>query len=555
MLADHHAAAVRRPVALLFAGACLLLLIACSNVAGLLAGEARVRRREWAVRMALGLDRRRLFAQSAAEHGLMVGTGAVAGLVLAGWFTPLFVNALPSSLMGVVSAQIDWRVAAFAIVVVMACVGAFGLGPTLALTRVSSVEALSAGDRSGTGQHHRWQRAVATLAVSMAIVLLVATSLLSETMLRLTLRPLGFQPDRLVVLRTTQTMPFPEQPAALEARRAELARRTSPFLLPPPPNPYLLQTRGVIERLTVLPGVVAAAAATAAPFAGAPRQVEVVAGGSGASGTGHRLSVTETYFRTMGTPILQGRDFQTSDVGQRLAIVSRAFEREFLAGLGVGRQFHVGSSQAPLTVIGVVPDVPMRDVSAPAMTVFYSAGVAGELLTLVRVDRDSANVLPALRAAIKQYDSGLVVTSSALMDALLADSLAEQRFGALLSSLYGVVGLTLAALGLYALATRLVADRRHEIGVRMALGASPAAIRRLVLRRTLRIVAVGVAFGVPAALAGAQLLAGFLFGVGTTSARPVIIASSLIAVVTLIATMAPAQRAARIDPVRVLSAE
>jgi predicted permease len=552
MLADHHASAVRRPVALLFAGACLLLLIACANVAGLLAGEARVRRREWAVRMALGLDRRRLFAQSAAEHGLMVGTGAVAGLVLAGWFTPLFVNMLPSSLVGVVSAQIDWRVAAFAIVAVMASVVAFGLGPTLALTRVSAVEALGGGDRSGTGQHHRWQRAVATLAVGMAIVLLVATSLLSETILRLTLRPLGFQPDRLVVLRTTQTRPFPVDPTALETRRAQLARGLRP---PPPPNPYLPHARGLLERLTALPGVVAAAAATAAPFAGVPRQVEVVVGGSRASGTGHSLSVTETYFRTMGTPMLEGRDFQTSDVGRRLAIVSRAFEREFLAGNGLGRQFHVGSSQTPLTVIGVVPDVPMRDVSEPAMTVYYSAGVIGELFTLVRVDRDSANVLPTLRAAIKQYDSGLVVTSSVTMDALLADSLAEQRFGALLSSLYGVVGLTLAALGLYALATRLVADRRHEIGVRMALGASPAAIRRLVLTGTFRIVAVGVAVGVPAALVGAQLLAGFLFGVGTTSTRPVIIASSLVAAVTFIATMAPARRAARIDPVRVLSAE
>jgi ABC-type antimicrobial peptide transport system permease subunit len=271
----------------------------------------------------------------------------------------------------------------------------------------------------------------------------------------------------------------------------------------------------------------------------------------------------------MRIPLLRGRVFTAADrLGSRKAlfrgggyrepgskvIVSETVERRLFDGDAVGKRLAAGASGPVDEVIGVVGDTRWRAYADDDLgAVYYLGENYGTVNALVlRSEGDAAAVLAAARTAIREFDPTMVVTSTATVDTLLSASVAQERFRAMLSGLFGGGALALATLGLYALAARRVADRRREIGVRVALGARPVDIRSLVVRDALRIVIAGLVIGLPAALAGSQLLRSLLFEVMPTSAHVFVLAAGTLAVTALVATLFPAARAARIDPAVVM---
>ena len=557
-----------KPLWLLFAGAGLLLLVACSNVAGLLLGEARARRHEVAVRLALGSGRMRIVRQLLVEHVLLAAVGAAAGLILAYWLTQSIVAIAPASLPRLDTVQLDARVAWFALGLGCATQLLFGIAPALSLARTPAAATLAEGGRDGASGRHLGQRAIVAAQIALALVLLVGASLLGETMFRLISQPLGFNPGKLAMASTTYTGPMFGDHGATIMRAAQGAQRGAQgvqnfrevfrnLTL----SVSTARTEAVLQRLSALPGVTGVAGISSAPFATPLRSADVRREGEWA-GDPHQVSqvaVTERYFQTMGIPIVSGRGFDPSDrPGMYAAVVSREFERRLFTEGAIGRRFaHIWSptgDQTAYEIVGVVANTKHREFVDDDRAMFYTldrqSGVVSHFL--LRTTGDADAILPAARAAIAAAVPQMIVTSTTTMEAALAKSIAEERFRAMLSACFGGAALVLAAVGLYGLATRRAADRRREFGVRVALGAAPANVRALVLRDAMIIVGLGLAVGLPVAYAVSQITGTMLFGVTPTSPHIFLGASAMLAAAATLASFGPARRASRLDPIVVL---
>jgi putative ABC transport system permease protein len=555
-LVDDQIGRAARPLWLMLAGAGLLLLLACSNVAGLLLGEGRVRRHEIAVRLALGGSRCRLLRQLAIENLLLAAAAGTAGLMLAVWLTPSLVAVAPDRLPGIDAVGVDFRIAAFALCLSLATTLLFGLAPAISLSAIRPAEALSDGRRESTPGGRRGQLAIVAAQFGLALVLLVCTSLFGETMMRLASQPLGFDSSDLAVasIRLTQYPHAAARPKIRPPLTAEAVPR-----LREEADRYIasgwIHTAGVIARLSALPGVVAVAGVGTAPFSGGLNQARIRAYGRPQEDAQsvHQQIVTEGYFKTMGMPILRGRGFDLSDrQGAFAAVVSRELERRFFAGSAVGQR--LVEWETVYDVVGVVSNAKQREFTDKDLATFYlldrQFGSVNHFI--VRTSGDATAVIPLVRQTVWNYDKSMVSTSTATMDQLLAESISQQRFRALLSAVFSGAALVLAAIGLYGLAARRVAERRREIGIRVALGASPRDVRALVLHDAQVIVGLGVIGGLPAALAASQITRSFLFGVSPTAPHVFLIASGVLAVIAIVATLVPAHRASHIHPMLAL---
>jgi predicted permease len=564
----------RRPLWLLFGGAGLLLLVACANVAGLLVTDARTRRHEIAIRTSLGCSRLRVLRQLTIENLLLAILAASAGLALAVWLTPMLVALAPARLPGLTTVAIDLRVAAFAIGVGVMTVLVFGTGPAMTLSATKPT-ALTADSRFATSRHPAAHRAIVAGELGLALVLLVCASLFGETLLRLTSQPLGFDPRGLAVVSVeAMDLPFEVQvPTVAQYQAMSRAERVAHH----DAHFRRLQmtwthTAELLDRLEALPGVTSTAAqGWNLPFGGTTMSTSPVR----AEGTPHDNAqsilfqvVTMGYFKTMGTPVLRGRPFTSADrsdpvpidaprgIGSTPVVVSQELERRLLGGDGVGRRLVSDSPGGRTTydVIGVVSSARHRAFTEDEPLRLYVLDTS--ILTihhlLVRTSGDAAAILPAVRQTIRDYDPSMVVTSTTTMEELVGETIAHERFRARLSAAFGGAALLLAAVGIYSLAARRVAERRREIGVRVALGAGPAHVRRLVVRETLLAIVVGLALGLPAALAASQLTSALLFEVSPTSPRVFAAAAFVLTLTAILATVLPAARASRIDPMRVL---
>jgi putative ABC transport system permease protein len=554
-LAQEQLGDAGRPLWLLFAGAGFLLLIACSNVAGLLLGEGRVRRQELAIRAAIGGSRLRILQQLTVEHLVLACAGSIAGVLLAIWFTQLLVAAAPARLPRLDTVTVNVRAVAFGLGLGFSTLLLFGLLPAFALSRTRATEALAIAGRTVGSRRHLGHHFAVAAQMALALVLLVGASLLGETVLRLTGQPLGFEPQNLVVVATTFTGP-PTPPGAIRTREDRLninqimnAAATA-------------RTVTVLERLTSLPGVVAVAGANATPFSGLRSTVEVSFEGW-PDAERHRVarqSVTEGYFDTMRMPILDGRGFGPSDqYGSHAAVVTQAFARQFFGGDALGRRFSNRWGEQPdnvsrYEVVGIVPDVKHRSFADEDAVLFYHLDRQGGRTThfVVRTAGDAAAMIPSLRRAIHELNPQMVVTETTTMEQTLAASIDEERFRAAMSVLFGAAALMLAAVGLYGLATRRVAERRHEIGVRVAMGATPGDVRSLVFRDGLAIVFIGLLIGLPGAYAASQATQAFLFGVSPTAPHVFGLSVTVLGATALVAMLLPALRASRTDPSVVL---
>jgi ABC-type antimicrobial peptide transport system permease subunit len=547
-----------RPLWLLFGAAGVLLLVACANVAGLLVGENRARRHETAIRLSLGITRGRVVRQLLVEHAMLALAGTAVGLVLATWLTQVLVALAPAELPRLDTVRVNWRVALFALGTGGLTVLAFGLAPALSLARTHAAQLLAGGGREAAPARHVAQRTVVAVEIALAAVLVVGAGLLGETLFRLLSRPLGFDPSNLVVVSTTFTGSDIPRDWIGGTRGSGGVSGDSLNNGPPLRERFAAsrraRTAAVVERLSALPGVVKAAAIGTPPFSGRPpsrSQIRIDGRPEDVNDRVMGQSVSAGFAKTLRVPVLSGRDLDPTD-GVTAALVSREFERRYFEHGAVGRRFEnvVLSYRTTYDIVGVVGDLKQSTFADEPLPTFYAIGPTSDFV--VQTGVDPLVVLPTIRSALADVDRQIVVTGTTTMDESLAGVIAAERFRATLSTALALTALLLSAIGLYGVAARRVADRRRELGIRVALGARPGNLRSLVIGDGIRTVALGLAVGLPTAFAASQATRAFLFGVSPTSPHVFLGASVVLAAAVLAATFLPARRAGRVDPMLAL---
>jgi predicted permease len=564
-LEDEHLGSARRPLWLLFGGAGVLLLIACSNVAGILLGEARARRHEVAVRTALGSGLARLLRQIGVEHTMLAVLGLGLGLAFAYWLIGVVIATAPEGLPRIDAVRLDARAVAFAVVASLLTLLLFGVAPAVTLARTPIASTLAEGGREAAASRVIGQRLVVVVQLALALVLLTGAGLFAETMRRLTSQPLGFDATDVAVLSTTFTGPRwdPERFKAIRASIKASGESDMTMRIRDLNREFNnSQVDRVLERLRGIPGIGDVSGASAVPFVLNSQRLSVVLEGRPEAERHDALRqiVTGGYFTTMRLPLLRGRLFNVADRGQPEAVVvSREFERRFFPSGALHRQFKqvYGAKyelSIPFQVVGVVEDVKRQEFSDDDRPAFYAFDrhAGGITQFLFRSAGDPVTVFAAARAAIRDLDPRLVVTSTTLLEERVAGSVAEERFRAVLSAAFGVSALLLAAVGLYGVISRRTADRRREFGVRVALGARPADVGGLVLRDAIVLFVCGLALGLPAAYAAAQVTTSLLYGVSPSSPSVFALAVLVLGLITLAASFLPTRRASVADPVAAL---
>jgi putative ABC transport system permease protein len=518
---------------LLMGAAGLLLLIACANVAGLLLGEASGRRHEIAVRAALGGSRRQVARQLWTESLVLTGIAVIAGLAIATALLPALISLAPPGTPRLSNATLDLRVYLFAIAIGALTAVVFGTGPALALSRTGPAFALREGGRTATRGTRRAHRFVVAVQVALTFVLLVGASLMAETVRRLTSVPVGFDPSPLTVVNVR----WPETPGQTEAQQ---------------------QTRldDILSSLKRLPGVMSAAATMAAPFSGmfSSSSIQIEGRTFEKDPTANRLIVSEDYFDTLGQPARSGRLFKPADrTGEPVAIVTTEFERQLMDGHAVGGRLQFKNRL--FRIVGVVDGARQRnytDELAPTFYLLTSQAASGVAMFVVRTAVEPATVVPDIRQSILRAAPGTAIQEAAPMSVLLDRTIAVERYRALISTAFGAVALLLAALGLYGIVSRFVAERQQEIGIRVALGASRQNVLRLVFQQGLALLGVGLLAGIPAAWISGRMMASSMFGVTPSSVQVFGLVIGVLVSTTCLAMLVPAVRAGKVDPLHAI---
>jgi putative ABC transport system permease protein len=530
-----------------------MLLIGAVNVATLLLARTITRRREFAVRAAIGQSRGRLVGQLLAESIALASIGCAAGLLLAGWLAPLTASFVPrvlSGQLGLSSPRTDWRVAIFAVGMSMASAIVAGMLPGIATLRADPQLALAGGGRtlSGGRASRRMLGALIVAETALTLILLAGAGLIIRNFIRLQTQPLGFDARGLLAIELT-----PAPSAYGDAvRRAGLVRR-------------------LIDELSTVPGIVSAGITTVNPLGGGTWGATIVSDEMLARDpnavlhVNHRL-VTPGLLRTMGTPIVGGRDFSNADRRdtQPVAIVSELLARRLWPNQdAVGQRVRIVRAASPwVKVVGVAGNVSdAHDPGVPAETWYlpyeqYAETAAAEhVYIMARDGADPTALVAGVRRAIARVDRRLAPYGPVAMDAYRTESIARERTSAAFMSGFGVFGLLLAALGVYGVMALSVAQRRVEFGIRMALGARPADILPLVLRRSLALVAAGLVIGIAVAAGLNRMIAGLLTTAAAIDVATLSVAAALILVTALVACLVPALAAQRLDPVAALKQE
>ena len=540
-----------RPALLVLLGAVLLvLLLACANVSALLLARAAARQREIAVRLALGASRARLIRQLLAEAVIIAAAGGLAGTLIAVWGLDALLSLVPAEIPRLEDAAIDPRVLAFALVLTAASALAAGLVPALLASRSALSDVLAEGSRSaGPGARQVRARAVlvATEAAA-ALVLLAGAGLLTRTFQNLRSVDLGFDPSNVLTFAWAGPHGKYDKP--------ELQRQLY---------------RKVIEHIDAVPGVETAAAVLIRPLWGKvgldwPIMVEGQSEAEAERNPALNLQiVTHDFFRTMRMPVRQGRTFDNRDTTgvAPVVVVSEALARRYWPGqAAVGKRIRIPMPSPPyeqtwMTVVGVMAPARYRELHTSRYDVYMSYLQSEEGLGhfVVRTSGDPIALTPAVRAAVKAVDPGIILTDVTSMASLVDVALGGARFGMQLLSGFALVALLMAALGIYGVVAFVVSRRTREVGIRMALGARAGDVLGLMLRQGMAPVLAGLAVGLALALALGRLGAGLLFEVPPHDAATLAAAAAVLTSAALLACALPARRAARIDPAQALRDE
>lgn len=538
--------AYARPLIALTSVVALTLLIACGNIANLLLARASARRHEFAVRTALGASRWRLARQLLAENLLLSSVGAAAGVLIAVGGSRVIVAQIGNADDRVfLDIGLDWRMLGFTALVAVTTTLAFGIGPALLATRVPPMEAMK---EQGRGSASRGAARIAgslVLAqVSLSLLLLVGAGLFVRTFASLARLDLGFEPRHLLVMEVN-------------------ARRTG--LEPSQRGPLYERLH---EAALQVPGVTQAALSVITPVSGSQWNGDLVFPDKPGLAEDERVVnfnfLSRGWFETMQTPVVAGRDFDARDRvgGTRTAIVNRKFAEKYFDGANpigriVMRPGEQGRSAEAIEIVGLVGDavyVGLRDPMSP--TLYWpiaqdSAPPSGVTVTVRTTSEVPVELGRALTAAFVTVHPDLSVSYRA-MDDYIDAALTQERLIAMLSGFFGLLALLLAALGLYGITAYAVIRRRAEIGIRLALGASPATVVRGILSRTAMLVGAGIAIGGVASWWAGRFISVLLFGLPPTDPATIAAAMLVLAGVSAIAGWLPARRAAMIDPAEVL---
>lgn len=526
----------------LLAAAGCVLLIACANIAGLLLSRALGRRTEMAVRAALGATRSRLVRQMMAEAMILALAGGVLALVLA----PAGMSALQSLLPATVAAPEtsggDPKLLAFAFALAVATGVMFSLVPALQTARGSLAQELQRGGRAGIGGRAFARDALVVGQIAVALVLLVGAGLLLRTLANLRGIDVGFRPDRLLTMRTTLPVPKYQNP-----------------------NDRLAFYDRVLAGVRALPGVQGAAYVSTLPFASIGNTTGYeIEGRVPQPGQDSLYRVgTADYLKTLGVHLIEGRlpDERDGRDTPPIAVVNETMARlHWPDESAIGRRVRYGGESAPWrTVIGVVKDVRERGYQLemkPGAYVLYSQVLAWSPESLViRTAGDPTALAPAVRRVIAAVDPEQPVSAVRPMDEILALNVRDRTGQTVLLAAFAGLALLLASIGLFGVLSYAVTQRTREIGVRLALGASSSRVARLVIGRALVLTGIGLTIGLALAWTASRALAALLFGVGATDPATFTAVAALLIAVALAACGAPALRAARVDPIRVLRQE
>jgi putative ABC transport system permease protein len=544
-LEDRLAGPVRPILLVLLSSVALLLVMTCANLAGLQLARGVTRQKEMAVRAALGASHFRLVEQMLTESmALAMLTVPVALLV--GWLGLKALLALaPPQIPDLAVVRLDPFVLAFTVIVAAMTGLLFGLSPALFAFRTEPDEALKQSGRSGIGreQHHA-RSLLVTAEVALAVVLLVGAGLLTRSFLHLILIDPGFNPHNLMTFRLTVSggaYSEPREQAAFFGR--------------------------ILDRLRAMPGIRSADAGSRIPVLGwwllAGTDIE----GQPQMPAGLRPDipadvVTPGYFRTLGIPLVTGREFSDQDRAgaPAVAIVNGAFVRQYFPDQNpLGKHVRTGDRNGPWReIVGVVGNVRQLGPDHPGSTEIYTPFLQDPSPDMCVVLRASTNYeipLATIRAVVREVDASQPVYGVATMDERLWESVAPQRLNALLIGVFALLALGLEAVGVYGVLAYSVNQRTHEIGIRMALGAEEHNILTVILGQGMRMAGAGIAVGIVGALGFVRLLAGLLFGVKPTDVLTFVVVSLLLLAVALASSFIPAQRAMKVDPMVALRNE
>jgi putative ABC transport system permease protein len=540
--------AVRPALYVLLIAVGLVLLIACVNVANLLLARATTRAREIAIRATLGAGRMRVVCQLLTESFLLALFAGVLGVILAAWGIDLLVRLSPADLPRIAEIHMDGRVLAFTAILSVLTGLIFGLAPALQVTRSNLVDALKESASSTTaGVHrHRLRGSLVIVEMALALVLLVSAGLLIHSLIRLQDVNPGFNPRNVMA----SNVDLPDEKF---------------------PNPKKVEfLRDLLPRVKALPGVVSAAAIEPLPMSGNDFMVTVEIEGRPMAKSDQMLSsvraITEDYFRTMQIPLLQGREFKEQDSAEnaQVIIVNEVLARQFFHGENpIGKHIRPGIStdEKPSRIreiVGVVGDVKFKDLASewkPESYIPYAQLPFSEMTIVARAANDPYTLAKPIAESVRSVNNDVPIFESRTIEDYLAGTIAIPRFNTFLLAMFAGLALLLTAVGLYGVISYSVAQRTREIGIRMALGAQPKDMLRLVVGQGMQLALVGVGLGLVAALLSTRFLASLLFGVTSTDPLSFAGVIFLLLAVVMLASYIPARRAMRVDPMVALRYE
>ena len=540
-LLDDAVGAQRRSYLLLFGAVACVLLIACANVANLLLARFAGRRREIAARFALGASRGEVVRQLVSESMMLAVLGGAVGLLLAEWALSALVALSADLIPRVAEISIDPIALGFTLVATLVTGLLIGLLPALQASGVNVLKALKETDPGSVGSGRHLRAGLLVVEVSLSLVLLIAAGLLLTSFARLQRVDPGFEPEG--VFTAQIALPRHYSPA----RRIEFYEQ-------------------FYQRLATLPGASSAALSRLVPLTGDQTPTVVAAAGRPIPPLSERAIATRhlvspRYFSTLGIPLRAGRDFDERDNTRvpDIVIINDTFaRRHFPSEDPIGRTLVTGMAQRPAQVVGVVADIRGEHLNTPPEPEYFLPVLQrSEASTnvLVRSHLPPAAVAPLVREALRTIDPNLPLLQPGALTTRIAQTVANRKLALILLSAFAALALVLASLGVYSVMAHLVAFRTSEIGLRLALGASPAAMMRMVRGHSRRLMLVGIAFGIAGALVASSLMQQTLFEVDPAEPLVYIALSVTLLLVAECASFFPARRATRIDPVIALRAE
>lgn len=549
-LQEEMVGTVRPILLILLAAVAFVLLIACANVASLLLTRSLARQKEVALRAALGASRWRVVRQLLTEAILLSLAGGAIGLVIAYWGVPALVATLPQNQLNALpfmkSLQIDRGILGFSFGLSLLTGIVFGLVPALQSSRVDLNAVLKEGGRhSSAGAGHRLRSALVVGEIAMAVVLLVGAGLMMKSLLRLMQTNVGFNTENLLTMSIVLSPPKYREANQVSSFYTQLS-----------------------ERVRSLPGVVGAGTVDILPLQGGNTTRFNVDGDSlpppGKETEANVRVVNEHYFQTIGVPLIAGRTFDERDQNNSppVVIIGKTIADRLFAGRDpVGKRLRYNSIQAdPITIVGVVGDVKITGLDEEIRPVLYyplrqSGGFNASLV--VRTNTDPTLLASSVRSEVRNLDPDAAILNVNSMETMISQTQASfiRRFPALVIGIFAAVALLLASIGIYGVVSYSVSQQIHYIGIRMALGAAPTDILKMVLKQGMLLAIAGVAIGVVAALGLMRLLATLLYDVKTTDFSTFAIVSGTLFAVALLACYLPARRATKVDPLVALRYE